>query len=203
MVQTAAFLDMKFRDCRLPTWAMCLAFAALTAACSSPPQNPGTASPDTAAAVPLASMAPIGPASQAHTALDYRLEAAYHLYNKNSPRIYRGVLPHFLYAIGVLEIRVDLRGNLQSMQWLRAPEHAPEVMAEIERTVQQAAPFPAPVYLGSTTFIETWLWDVSGRFQLHTLSEGQGPRGTPRRPIPAPPSSVHLVAADPTAIAPR
>ena len=46
-------------------------------------------------------------------------------------------------------------------------------MTEIERTVRQAAPYPAPVKLGRVTTTETWLWDKSGRFQLHTLSEGQ------------------------------
>ncbi|MEK9952381.1 MAG: hypothetical protein VW687_09500, partial [Curvibacter sp.] len=109
-------------------------------------------------------------------------------------RIYRGVMPHFLYAIGVLEVQVDPRGNVQALNWMRAPEHAPEVIAEIERTVRQAAPFPAPVQLGSTSYIETWLWDASGNFQLHTLSEGQGPKGTPRRAMP-PPRGIRLVSA--------
>ncbi|MEK9802934.1 MAG: hypothetical protein VW475_05970, partial [Curvibacter sp.] len=84
--------------------------------------------------------------------LDFRLDAAYHLYGKNNTRIYRGVMPHFLYAIGVLEVQVDPRGNVQALNWMRAPEHAPEVIAEIERTVRQAAPFPAPVQLGSTSY---------------------------------------------------
>jgi hypothetical protein len=73
----------------------------------------------------------------------------------------------------VLQIEVDSRGQLTSLNWMRVPLHAPEVVAEIERTVRQAAPFPAPVKMGSATYIETWLWDASGQFQLHTLTEGQ------------------------------
>jgi periplasmic protein TonB len=192
---------MKFRDQRPLNLAASLALAALATACSSPPPPTPVPPPTPLQTTPPVPMAPMGPASQAQNVRDYRLEAAYHLYNKNSPRVYKGVMPHFLYAIGVVELHVDLRGNLQSIQWLRAPDHAPEVMAEIERTVQQASPFPAPVLLGSTTFIETWLWDTSGRFQLHTLSEGQGPRGTRSRPMPAPPAFMHVVAADPAAAA--
>lgn len=137
----------------------------------------------------------MGPISTADSAIDYRLDAAYHLYDRNSNRIFKGVMPHFLYAIGVLEVQVDSRGNLQSLNWLRAPEHAPEVIAEIERTVRKAAPFPAPVRMGSASYIETWLWDASGHFQLHTLSEGQGPQGSPRRAMPPNPHTVRLVSA--------
>jgi hypothetical protein len=111
--------------------------------------------------------------SQAVTAQAYRLDAASHLYDKNSSRIFKGILPPFLYAIGVLQVDVDAQGQLTALSWMRPPLHAPEVVAEIERTVRQAAPFPAPVKLGRTSYIETWLWDASGRFQLHTLTEGQ------------------------------
>ena len=51
--------------------------------------------------------------------------------------------------------------------------HAPEVVAEIERTVRAAAPYPVAVNLGHVTYTDTWLWDKSGRFQLDTLTEGQ------------------------------
>jgi hypothetical protein len=59
------------------------------------------------------------------------------------------------------------------VHWLRAPRHAPEVVAEIERTVRAAAPYPLPARLGKVTYTDTWLWDKSGRFQLDTLTEGQ------------------------------
>ncbi len=82
-------------------------------------------------------------------------------------------MPPLLYAIGVFEVEIDARGNVTKTNWLRGPTHAPEVMAEIERTVRQLSPFPAPVRLGSVTYTDTWLWHKSGHFQLDTLTEGQ------------------------------
>lgn len=174
-----------------------LLLGALIGGCATAPDTgrSATTPTDPMLAQPLPSLAPMGPVSSADTQRDYRLDAAYHLYDRNRTRIFDGVMPHFLYAIGVLELQVDNRGNLLALNWMRAPEHAPEVMAEIERTVRQAAPFPAPVRLGQTSYIETWLWDASGNFQLHTLSEGQGEKGTARRPIPPNPRTVRLVSA--------
>ena len=95
------------------------------------------------------------------------------MYRLNRERIYAGRLPPMLYAIGVLEVDVDARGQVSGLNWRRAPRHAPEVIAEIERTVRAAAPFPAPARLGRVTYTDVWLWDRSGRFQLDTLTEGQ------------------------------
>jgi hypothetical protein len=178
-----------------PFLSITLLLTALVAGCATAPAPSASvvAPPAPVIALPQA-LPPMGPVSSADTVIDYRLDAAYHLYDKNNSRIFKGVMPHFLYAIGVLELQVDSRGNLQSLNWMRAPEHAPEVMAEIERTVRQAAPFPAPVRMGSATYIETWLWDASGNFQLHTLSEGQGPKGSPRRAMPPNPNTVRLVS---------
>ncbi len=173
--------------------SLALLLGLLAGCASSPPPAASVPAPVVATPQPQPEP-PMGPPSGALSALDYRLDAAYHLYGKNNGRIYQGVMPHFLYAIGVLEIQVDPRGNLLALNWMRAPEHAPEVIAEIERTVRQAAPFPAPVQLGSASYIETWLWDISGHFQLHTLSEGQGPRGQPRRAMPGP-RGIRLVSA--------
>lgn len=173
--------------------SLVLLLGLLAGCASSPPPAASVPAPVVATPQPQPEP-PMGPPSGALSALDYRLDAAYHLYGKNNGRIYQGVMPHFLYAIGVLEIQVDPRGNLLALNWMRAPEHAPEVIAEIERTVRQAAPFPAPVQLGSASYIETWLWDISGNFQLHTLSEGQGAKGTPRRAMPAP-RGIRLVSA--------
>ncbi|MFN4004890.1 MAG: hypothetical protein ACK4MJ_02790 [Hylemonella sp.] len=180
-----------------------LGLAALLGGCAAPSSPQAEARPAPAptavapapASPPPAAQPPMGPPSQAQSPLDYRLDAAYHIYGKNPARIYRGVMPHFLYAIGVLEIQVDQYGQVRGLNWLRAPEHAPEVIAEIERTVRQAAPFPAPVHLGQASYIETWLWDASGHFQLHTLSEGQGVKGTAPRAIPPNPNAVRMVSA--------
>jgi protein TonB len=175
--------------------SLVLLLGLLAGCASAPPPAAGVPAPAPMAVIPPTKPEPpMGPPSGALSAMDYRLDAAYHLYGKNNGRIYQGVMPHFLYAIGVLEVQVDPRGNLLALNWMRAPEHAPEVIAEIERTVRQAAPFPAPVQLGSASYIETWLWDASGNFQLHTLSEGQGPKGQPRRAMPSP-RGIRLVSA--------
>jgi hypothetical protein len=136
------------------------------------PEPPKAATP---VPVPTAT-APSAPAksvSRAANLLDYRHDVATHLYEHNATRIYSGKLPPLLYAVGVLQTDIDVRGNVTNVRWMRAPTQAPEVMAEIERTVRQAAPYPAPVKLGKVTYTETWLWHKSGQFQLHTLSEGQ------------------------------
>jgi hypothetical protein len=141
--------------------------AALLAACTTQPPV-ATAPPPPAAVEP-----PPDKVSVAATPRDYRRDAAAHLYGHNRERIFKGRLPPLLYAVGVLQVEVDRRGQVAGISWMRAPSHAPEVMAEIERTVRQAAPFPAPVKMGRVTYTDTWLWHKSGRFQLDTLTEGQ------------------------------
>jgi hypothetical protein len=103
----------------------------------------------------------------------YRKDAAAHLYGKLRERIFKGRMPPLLYAVGVLQVHVDEAGMVQAIDWMRAPRHVPEVMAEIERLVRDAAPFPAPSKMGRVTYTDTWLWHRSGRFQLDTLTEGQ------------------------------
>lgn len=111
--------------------------------------------------------------SNASSPKAYRTDAAQHIYAMNSERIWKGRLPPLLYAIGVLQVEVDAKGNVRNLNWMRAPRHAPEVIAEIERTVRAAAPYPAPARMGKVVYTDTWLWHKSGRFQLDTLSEGQ------------------------------
>jgi hypothetical protein len=103
----------------------------------------------------------------------YREDGASHLYGLNAERIYKGRLPPLLYAVGVMNVEIDRVGRVTRLDWLRAPRHAPEVMAEIERTIREASPFPAPVRLGKVVYTDTWLWHKSGKFQLDTLTEGQ------------------------------
>ena len=126
--------------------------------------------------LPVAPVLPepvIGKVSNATTPLAYRKDAAQHLYGHNAHRIFRGKMPPLLYAIGVLQVDVDSKGRVTGTHWMRAPSQAPEVVAEIERTVRLAAPFPVPVRMGKVTYTDTWLWHSSGHFQLDTLTEGQ------------------------------
>jgi hypothetical protein len=112
-------------------------------------------------------------ASGAATARAYRADAASHVYGLNKDRIWKGRLPPLLYAIGTLQVDLDGKGQVRGMSWMRRPSHAPEVVAEIERTVRAAAPYPAPARMGKVVWTDTWLWHKSGQFQLDTLTEGQ------------------------------
>ena len=170
-------------------WLLAGLMAAITAvvsACkSSPPDNvappdsraPGSDTPNTTGPVGSKLATPPRPAtpepSNARTPRDYRKDAARHLYGLNAERIFKGKLPPQLYAIGVLEVDVDRKGSVTRVHWLRAPRHAPEVVAEIERAARAAAPYPVPARLGKVTYTDTWLWDKGGHFQLDTLTEGQ------------------------------
>ena len=153
--------------------------AALIAGCGAPPAPPVAPAPVApapeaapGAAVP-ALVAPISRHSNASNPRAYRADAASHLYGLNQGRIWKGRLPPMLYAIGVLEVEVDGGGQVRRLHWMRAPRHAPEVIAEIERTVRAAAPFPTPARMGKVVYTDTWLWHKSGQFQLDTLTEGQ------------------------------
>jgi periplasmic protein TonB len=160
-------------------------FALLAGCASSPlptssPPVPSSPAPSsrpivTAPGVPAPSTAPLPPSapSRATTPKDYRRDAASHLYARNAHRIFKGQLPPMLHAVGVLDVEVDRNGRVMALNWLRAPKHAPEVMTEIERTVRQAEPYPAPTRMGRVTYTDIWLWHESGKFQLDTLTEGQ------------------------------
>lgn len=162
------------------TWLACsagLAIASLIAGCASKREAPAAAAPTPPPAAPVVIVPPPQDipqfVSQALSPRDYRRDAATHLYSRNTDRIWAGKLPPLLYAVGVLQVDIDRLGYVTDIRWMRAPTQAPEVMAEIERSVRLAAPFPAPVKMGKVTYTDTWLWHKSGRFQLDTLTEGQ------------------------------
>ncbi len=165
-------------------WMSTAVLAVVIAGCASaplppPPPTPRPVAPPPPPPAPAPKppapvvVAPPAATSSAATAREFRKDAAHHIYARNSAKIWKGKLEPLLYAVGVFEVEIDGRGNVLSTHWLRAPSHAPEVMAEIDRMVRQASPFPAPVRMGKVTYTDTWLWDKSGRFQLDTLSEGQ------------------------------
>lgn len=155
----------------------CAPLTSTTPASPSPGARPGapeTGSRPTPGSAPGPTSRPEAPrVSSAGTPRDYRRDAATHLYARNAERIFVGMLPPNLYAVGVLQVDVDREGRVSRLHWMRAPSHAPEVVQEIERTVREAAPFPKPSRMGRVTYTDTWLWHKSGRFQLDTLTEGQ------------------------------
>jgi protein TonB len=172
---------MKYRPALRPLTPALLGTAVVLASCTSTPLPPDNAPPvgvppQVGSAPQAGQSAPssmIIKTSAATNPRAYRADAAGHIYAKNSSRIWKGRLPPMLYAVGVLQVDVDGRGQVRQMNWLRAPKHAPEVIAEIEKTVRDAAPFPVPARMGKVTYTDTWLWHKSGHFQLDTLTEGQ------------------------------
>lgn len=159
-------------------WLMALlstAAGALVSACKTAP--PPAAAPEPVAP-PVVKGPVAGPkgsarSSAAATPRAYRESGASHLYGMNADRIYKGRMPPLLYAIGVLNVEIDKVGIVTRLDWMRAPRHAPEVIAEIENMIKKASPFPAPTRLGKVVYTDTWLWHKSGKFQLDTLTEGQ------------------------------
>ena len=161
-------------------WLLALfaaAGAALISACKTAPEStvqPPAPAPEPGGVIgPIAAPKGSARASSASSPKAYRQDAASHLYGLNNERIYKGRLPPLLYAIGVLNVEIDRLGRVTKLDWLRAPRHAPEVMAEIEQLVRSASPFPAPTRMGKVVYTDSWLWHKSGKFQLDTLTEGQ------------------------------
>ncbi len=159
----------KFTTALLGLGAAALGFLS---GCSTPPAvKPPPAPPAAKAPDPI--NAPTGPTSMARNSKDYRKDAAGHLYGMHANRIYKGRMPPLLEAVGVLNVDIDQKGSVKAVNWMRAPQHAPHVMAEIERMVKASAPYPVPKYMSQVTYTDVWLWHKSGKFQLDTLTEGQ------------------------------
>lgn len=160
-------------------WLLALlssAAAAIVTACKSGPDPaPAQSAPAPAPAVigPIPAAQGSARSSGASTPRAYRQDGASHIYGLNANRIFKGRMPPLLYAIGVLNVEIDRVGRVTKLDWMRAPRHAPEVIAEIERTIKAASPFPAPARMGKVVYTDTWLWHKSGQFQLDTLTEGQ------------------------------
>lgn len=106
----------------------------------------------------------------------YRKTGARYLYTRYADRIYKGKIPPLVYAVATVETHLDAKGEVEAVTFMRAPEHAPEVSLQIVELIKKASPLPEPGRLGAHTYVETWLWDKSGKFQLDTLTEGQRSR---------------------------
>jgi periplasmic protein TonB len=160
-------------------WALSAVAFAWLSGCSSPPapvKPTATSAPapvTPAAKVPEKIVEPSGPTSLARSSKEYRKDAASHLYGLHAHRIYKGRMPPMLEAVGVLNVDIDQKGSVKAVNWMRAPKHAPHVMAEIERMVKTSAPYPVPKNMRQVTYTDVWLWHKSGKFQLDTLTEGQ------------------------------
>jgi hypothetical protein len=113
-------------------------------------------------------------ASAAEAEKEYRRDAARHIYNAYAGRLFPGILPPLLYSVMVVETEIDATGLVRDVTVVRKPA-APEVAPWVLSLIRAASPFPAPAKLPGATvrYVDIWLVDRSGRFQLDTLTEGQ------------------------------
>jgi hypothetical protein len=111
--------------------------------------------------------------SEAETEEAYRADAARHLYNVYAKRILKGKLPPFIHGVMIVEARIDAEGGVRELNVVREPAAA-EVRPWVLAMMRAAAPFPVPAKLPEgVRYVDIWLVDKGGRFQLDTLTEGQ------------------------------
>ena len=74
----------------------------------------------------------------------------------------------------VVETEIDNSGQVVGVNVVRKPA-ADEVAPWVVAMIRRAAPFPAPAKVagGKVRYLDIWLVDKSGLFQVDTLTEGQ------------------------------
>lgn len=168
------------RRSRLPQ-TLALAASVALAGCTLLPKPDTPSGTDAGTASPTAPGTPAVPTVRLITAQTpavraWRKQGAQHIYKAYAKQIYKGKIPPLVYAVVVVETDLDAQGNVTLVTYSRTPSHAPEVPPQIAQMIRAASPFPSPGKLGAHTYVDTWLWDKSGRFQLDTLTEGQRSR---------------------------
>lgn len=103
----------------------------------------------------------------------YRADAARHIYAVYPAQILKGKVPALVHAVVVTETEIDARGRVLGVRIVRQPSSAREVTPWVVSMIRRASPLPPPARIGRVKFVEVWLVDKSGRFQVHSLSEGQ------------------------------
>lgn len=166
----------------LPRWLALAATLALAACTTAPKPEPATQAARDAPA-DAAKTAPAKPVPTARLITQqtpvvkaYRPNGAGHIYKLYPKRIYQGQIPPLVYAVVVVETHLDAGGKVTNVTFSRTPSHAPEVAPKIAALIRDASPLPSPGKLGGHTYVDTWLWDRGGNFQLDTLTEGQRSR---------------------------
>lgn len=112
--------------------------------------------------------------SAAELEKEYRIDAARHIYAAYPMRVYRGKVPPLIYSVMVVETEIDTTGQVLNVNVVRKPA-ADEVAPWVVAMIRRAAPFPPPARMpgGNVRYIDIWLVDKSGLFQVDTLTEGQ------------------------------
>jgi protein TonB len=111
--------------------------------------------------------------SEARSEMAYRTDAARHIYDAYPSQVLKGKVPALVYAIVITETELDARGKVLNVRVLRQPASAREVTPWVVSLIRRASPLPPPVRMGRVRFLEVWLVDKSGLFQVHSLTEGQ------------------------------
>jgi hypothetical protein len=111
--------------------------------------------------------------SEAETEKTYRRDAARRIYESFPMHIYRGKMPALTYAIAITETDVGADGVVTDVRLTREPASAKEVGPWVVALIRRVGQMPPLAKMAQVTYTETWLVDKSGKFQLHTLSEGQ------------------------------
>jgi hypothetical protein len=125
------------------------------------------------AAVPQPQKAVALQPSHAANEKSYRIDAARHIYDAYPAQILKGKVPPLVYAILVTETEIDARGKVLNVRVVRPPAAAREVTPWVVSLIHRASPLPPPARIGRVKFMEVWLVDKSGQFQVHSLTEGQ------------------------------
>ena len=123
--------------------------------------------------VPMPLVAGSPRTSDAQTDQAYRRDAARRIYESFPMHIYRGKMPALTYAIAITETDVRADGQVLDVRLTREPASAKEVGPWVVAMVRRVGQFPPLAKLEQVTYTETWLVDKSGKFQLHSLTEGQ------------------------------
>lgn len=121
--------------------------------------------------MPLAAGAPR--TSEAENEEAYRRDAATRIYESFPMHVYRGKLPALTYAIAVTETDIGADGKVLDVRLAREPASAKEVGPWVVAMIRRVGQMPPMSRMEQVTYTETWLVDKSGKFQLHSLSEGQ------------------------------
>jgi hypothetical protein len=123
--------------------------------------------------VPMPLEAGVPRTSDAQSDSAYRRDAAKRIYESFPMHVYRGKMPALAYAIAITETDVDAEGQILDVRLTREPASAKEVGPWVVAMVRRVGQFPPLSKMERVTYTETWLVDQSGKFQLHSLTEGQ------------------------------
>lgn len=139
--------------------------------------TPGAAAEAASTVTPASEVEPVRLiTNQTPAVRAYRKLGSGQIYKTYPTRIYKGKIPPLVYAVVVVETDIDATGKVLNVGFSRRPSHAPEVPDMIAELIRKASPLPPPGRLGPHTYVDTWLWDKSGNFQLDSRTLGQRSR---------------------------